>query len=61
MTSRLGSTWLMAGMPTIAIWARRRDGRDMRDHSFQVYGEMDTTARRSGDVAGALGETACQP
>ncbi|GDY54685.1 hypothetical protein SVIO_053080 [Streptomyces violaceusniger] len=58
MISRLGRVWLMAGMPTMAIWARRRD---MRNHSFQVYGEMDTTARRSGGVAGARGETACQP
>ncbi|GAA0922388.1 hypothetical protein GCM10009574_003540 [Streptomyces asiaticus] len=58
MISRLGRVWLMAGMPTMAIWARRRD---IGDHSFQVYGEMDTTARRTGVVTGAPGETACQP
>ncbi|SPL89561.1 unnamed protein product [[Actinomadura] parvosata subsp. kistnae] len=28
MTSRLGRTWLTAGIPTIAMW-------DMGDHSFQ--------------------------
>ncbi|GHJ27296.1 hypothetical protein TPA0910_17290 [Streptomyces hygroscopicus subsp. sporocinereus] len=58
MISMLGSTWLMAGTPTMAIWARRRD---MRDHSFQVYGEMDTTARRTGVVAGAPESAAYQP
>jgi len=33
----------------------------MRDHSIQVYGEWDTTSRRSGDLTGALESAACQP
>ncbi|GAA2466101.1 hypothetical protein GCM10023100_75220 [Actinocorallia cavernae] len=56
MTARLGRTWLIIGVPTMAIWAGRPDaeGReegeeeeDKRTHSFLVYGERGTADRRA--------------